>query len=118
MVDTITADTTEDIADLPDSAALFVPEGNERTAAVAVQSPSRALSGRYYMIVGCFAVPNNAEKYMDKIRDMGYMPELLQGPNNLQMVSAKFYGNYSEGIAELDRFRQNVTPHAWVYRQR
>ncbi len=70
------------------------------------------------MIVGCFTVQNNADKYAEKLRGMGYDAQIIQGTDNFQMVSAEHYDNYRESVAEIDKFRNEVTPNAWVYLQK
>lgn len=125
-VDTITADTAfgEDIID---SANLYtgIDDGTSSPAAAAepaVSAPApvsrnNAVSGKYYMIVGCFTVPGNAEKYVGKLRSSGYDAQIVTGLSNYQMVSAKSYNSFGESIAEIDKFRNEVTPNAWVYRK-
>jgi hypothetical protein len=34
------------------------------------------------------------------------------------MVSAKSYDNLQAGIADIDKFRNELTPNAWVYKKR
>jgi hypothetical protein len=132
-IDTITADTTEEDASFTDSEAYYSAEGGLNTDASVVSPeeqpvdsrPSSAgisagtpVSGRYYMIVGCFKEMNYADKYAAKMRGMGYESEIIAGPDNFSMVSAKSYTSYRESIGDIDNFRNNVTPNAWVYRQR
>ncbi len=119
-VDTIMADTLTSAVD--DSAAYY--SGDDKTDAVA--SPARqatsartsAIQGHYYMIVGCFTVQENADSYANKLRTMGYDAQIIQGRDNFQMVAAKSYNNLQAGIAEIDKFRNEVTPNAWVYKKR
>jgi hypothetical protein len=126
-IDTITADTTTE--EIIDSADLYTGIGDapvtEQSAPVAqmpastpVTQRTSALGGTYYMIVGCFTVQNNADKFAEKLRGKGYNPQIISGSNNFQMVSAKSYSSYRESVAELDKFRNEVTPNAWVYLQR
>lgn len=70
------------------------------------------------MIVGCFTVQQNADRYAEKLRGMGYNTQIISGKDNFQMVSAKSYGSYRESVSEIEKFRNEVTPHAWVYLQR
>lgn len=126
-IDTITADTTTE--EIIDSADLYTGIGDASVtepSAPVVQMPSStpvtqrtsALGGTYYMIVGCFTVQNNADKFAEKLRGKGYSPQIISGNNNFQMVSAKSYNSYRESVADLDKFRNEVTPNAWVYLQR
>jgi len=121
-VDTITADTISTDEGIIDSAVLYSgisPENDPLSATTA--TPSRQLDntgGKYLMIVGCFTVSSNADKYAEKLNSLGYKAQIIPGRDNFQMVSVKTYASYREGIAELDNFRNNVTPNAWVYRQK
>jgi hypothetical protein len=131
-IDTIAADTTEEDASFTDSDAYYSAEGGLNTDASVVSPeqpvdsrPSSAgisagspVSGRYYMIVGCFKEMNYADKYAAKMRGLGYESEIIAGPDDFSMVSAKSYTSYRESIGDIDNFRNNITPNAWVYRQR
>ena len=77
--------------------------------------PSPASNAQFYMIVGCFQVPENASKYAEKIRGMGYEGEIISGYGSYQMVTARSYNNFRTSIADIDQFRSDVTPNAWVY---
>ncbi len=126
-IDTITADTTTE--EIIDSADLYTGMGDapvteqsapafQMPASTPVTQRTSALGGTYYMIVGCFTVQNNADKFAEKLRGNGYNPQIISGSNNFQMVSAKSYNSYRESVADLDKFRNEVTPNAWVYLQR
>ena len=77
--------------------------------------PAPAVNAQFYMIVGCFMVPENASKYAEKIRGMGYEGGIIPGYGGFQMVTAKSYNNFRTSIADIDQFRAEVTPNAWVY---
>jgi hypothetical protein len=110
LVDTITADTllANDIN--VDSAAYYSNLNN-----TGVNPAASAIKGKYYMIVGCFNVKLNAEKYVTKLKGLGYDAQIISGSHNFQMVSARAYNNYNESISEIDKFRNDVTPNAWVF---
>jgi len=116
--DIITADTTEP-EESYDSTAYYssLPEAGATTASQ-ITNQSNAVAGKYYMIVGCFKVDANADSYAEKIRSMGYNVELLAGMNDFEMVAASSYNSYRESVNALEKFRNEVTPNAWVYRQR
>jgi len=81
----------------------------------AESQPAAVLNAQYYMVVGSFMVPENAAKYAEKIRGMGYEGGIISGYGGFQMVTAKSYSNFRTSIAEIDQFRAEVTPNAWVY---
>ena len=120
IVDTITADTTPENAGIVDSAALYTGIGydTEKQTATPGVSRNKALSGKYFMIVGCFNVQSNADKFAEKLRGMGYEAQIISGKDNFQMVAAKSYDSYRESVADIDKFRNEVTPNAWVYLQK
>jgi hypothetical protein len=113
-VDTLTADTTASSGAV-DSAAFFAGMNNGPANVSETPRQTSALSGTYYMIVGCFTVQENADKYAEKLRGMGYQAQIISGIGNYQMVSARTYGSYRESVAEIEKFRNEVTPNAWVY---
>jgi cell division protein FtsN len=125
-IDTLFADTAEAEAVPIDSAALFeamesypVASTEQQPVAQSVRTPAASESGNtYFMIVGSFSVPSNAETYAAKIRAMGYNATILTGRDNLQMVSARSYASLQESIRELEQFRTEVSPDAWVYVRR
>jgi len=113
--DTLRADTlpTEEIID---SAAYYneIMKANEAAVQQTV-TQTNAVRGRYFMIVGCFTVQRNADKYKEKLKGLGYDAQIIPGRDNFQMVAAKSYNNYRESVSDIDKFRNDVTPNAWVY---
>jgi len=121
-VDTIMADTLA--SSINDSAAYYSGANNDitdagvSTASKVTSTRANAIQGHYYMIVGCFTVQGNADSYASKLRTMGYDSQIIQGRDNFQMVAAKSYDNLQAGIADIDKFRNEITPNAWVYKKR
>lgn len=72
-------------------------------------------SHKYYMIVGSFQNQNLAEKYADKMQQMGYMSQVLEANNGFYRVSAKSYNNFKTGVSEIETFRETVTARAWLH---
>ena len=115
-VDTIMADTLASTT--KDSSAYYSNANSDNTEAVKTPAKSNAVQGHYYMIVGCFTVQENANSYAGKLKAMGYDALIIPGRDNFQMVAVKSYDNLHSGIAEIDKFRNELTPNAWVYRKR
>ncbi len=117
-VDTIAADTEQENTGVFDSAAYY----SSLTETVPVVNPAPAsvsgIPGNYYMIVGCFVVPQNALNYAEKLKGMGYEAQIIPGRDNFQMVAARTYNNYRSSVSDIDKFRNEVSPEAWVYRKR
>lgn len=114
----ITADTSESETSY-DSAAYYTSSpAVTGTATSQAVTQSNAVAGKYYMIVGCFKVDANADRYAEKIRSMGYNVELIAGLNDFEMVAARSYDSYRESVNDIEKFRTEVTPNAWVFRQK
>jgi hypothetical protein len=121
-VDTIMSDTLA--SSTMDSSAYYSAANNDNTDAgissanKGTSARTNAIQGHYYMIVGCFTVQENADSYASKLKTMGYDAQIIQGRDNFQMVAAKSYDNLRSGIADIDKFRNELTPNAWVYKKR
>jgi hypothetical protein len=117
-VDTLSAyiDTTTE-AERVDSALYqeMLKQAQQESQAMAQQGSDAVQYGQYYMIVGCFMVQENAEKYADKIRGKGYNASIITGPAGFKMVSVKSYNDFRESISEINQYRAEITPNAWVY---
>src|SRR5512133_3978657 len=110
-IDTISADTTTETID---SSAYYNAATDQTSGMVTETTGTSAVNGKYYMVVGCFTVNTNAEKYAEKLRGIGYETQIIPGRDNFQMVTARSYNNYRESVSEIDKFRNDVTPNAWV----
>src|SRR4030042_2124749 len=91
------------------------PESQAAVSAALDQPASSLTNAQFFMIVGCFTVPENATRYAEKIRGMGYEGDIIPGYDGYQMVTARSYGNFRTSISEIDQFRTDVTPKAWVF---
>ena len=120
-VNIVTTDT-DSVTDSYDTSAYYgASDANISTDeqyTIPTSTSTNAIAGNYYMIVGCFTVDANADRYVDKIKGLGYDAQIIPGVNNFKMVSAGTYNNYRESVAELDKFRSEVTPNAWVFKQK
>ncbi len=116
-VEILTADTSS-AESTYDSTAYYTEPAVEPVSTPQPVQTTGAVSGRYYMIVGCFKVDENADRYAEKIRAMGYPAEILPAQNDFEMIAARSYSSYRESVSELEKFRTEVTPNAWVYKQK
>jgi hypothetical protein len=112
-MDTLTKDTLENPVPLDSTISNVQPEASQPEVGV-----TSAAHNKYYMIVGCFTVKQNAEKYAEKIKGMGYDAQIIPGRDNFMMVTAQTYDNYRQSINDIEKFRNNVHPDAWVHRER
>jgi hypothetical protein len=79
-----------------------------------VQEPVAGANDKYFMIVGSFQNQNLANRYAEKISEMGYQTQVIEASNGYYRVSAKSYSNFKEGVSEIDDFRSAVTERAWL----
>jgi hypothetical protein len=85
-------------------------------APVALPSPKTGYgSDKYYMIVGSFQNVNLANKYAEKIQQMGYQTQIIESASGFYRVSAKSYSNFKTGVSEIETFRSSVVPTAWLH---
>jgi len=85
-----------------------------------VTSPSQAVvveEYRYLIIIGSFKGEDNALTMVDRLRKLGFDPEVAGGPDGFLRVSAESFGTLDEARAVLGPVQKNF-PGAWVYKSR
>ena len=75
-------------------------------------------ANKYYVITGCFMMPEFAERYAEKMRSMGYTTEIILRDDGFHMVSVGSFGNLRASLDNLGSVRADITPKAWVYKKR
>jgi nucleoid DNA-binding protein len=71
-------------------------------------------SGYYYIITGSFSLPENAIKFLKKLKSMGYNATLAgTSPKGLQMVAASSAPTAELAEAELEKIRHDFAT-AWI----
>jgi hypothetical protein len=70
---------------------------------------------KYYMIVGCFLNQNLAEKYAEKVQQMGYHTQIIQSTNGYYRVSAQSYHSFKEGKDQVADYREKTGSKAWLH---
>ena len=82
--------------------------------------PSKAVvveEYRYLIIIGSFKGEDNALTMVDRLRKLGFDPEVAGGPDGFLRVSAESFGTLDEARAVLGRVQKDF-PGAWVYKSR
>lgn len=69
----------------------------------------------YFVIVGSFKVPKNAQNYSVKMKQMGYEGKIVKGPNNYQLVTSGTYTTLKSSIEAMKKARSTVASEAWIY---
>ncbi len=115
--ETPTEDTMEFYSGIGDiqSQSEIISDSLERLYQPEVTS---AGSDNVYMVVGCFLIPQNADNYSERIRGMGYQSEIILRADGFHMVTANSYGSVSEGVRDLQKFRDEISENAWLWVKR
>ncbi len=70
-------------------------------------------SGPYHVIAGAFSDPGNAERFSQKLNDLGFDSKIVANINNLNMVSISSFSDKQsaeEGLQQLS----NSAPGGWI----
>lgn len=73
---------------------------------------------RYYIITGCFMIPDFAESYAEKMQNMGYNSEIIVRDDGFNMVSVRSFNDLSLSKSELRTVRSELTANAWIYEKK
>lgn len=73
---------------------------------------------RYYIITGCFMIPDFAERYAEKMQNKGYTAEIIVRDDGFNMVSVRSFNDLSASRSELRTVRDDVTANAWIYKKK
>ncbi|MDM8001720.1 MAG: SPOR domain-containing protein [Bacteroidota bacterium] len=72
---------------------------------------------RFMVIIGSFRGEDNALIMVEKLRRLGYDPEVAGGPDGFLRVSAQAFPTLDEAKVVLDRLKKDF-PGAWVFKTR
>jgi hypothetical protein len=72
---------------------------------------------RYLLIIGSFKTEDNALTMIEKLRKIGYDPEMTGGPDGFLRVSAVSFGSVEEAKAAHSKIIKNF-PGAWIHKSR
>ena len=72
---------------------------------------------RYYIITGCFMIPDFAEGYAEKMQNMGYNAEIIIRDDGYHMVSVRSFNDLSASKSELRTVRAEISD-AWIYEKK
>jgi cell division septation protein DedD len=102
---------TPELNSVPTAAAV-VATPVEKTKVVETVNPTRL--AKYEIIVGAFAVSQNANRMVAELNKKGFKASLSGKKGNLQLVSAASDSNYEAIIQMLDKVKSEVNPSAWL----
>ncbi len=72
---------------------------------------------RFMVIIGSFQGEDNALTMVDRLRRLGYDPEVTGGPDGFLRVSAQSYPTLEDAKVVLEKLRKEY-PGAWVHKSR
>lgn len=102
---------TPELNSVPTATAVVTTPG-EKTKVVETVNPTRL--AKYEIIVGAFAVSQNANRMVAELNKKGFKASLSGKKGNLQLVSAASDSNYEAIILMLDKVKSEVNPSAWL----
>ncbi len=68
----------------------------------------------YYVVAGCFELEDNADDYMEELRNKGYEARKFGTIGRLHMVSVGSFPSRQEALKLLRDVRFEVEPDAWI----
>ncbi|MFM2227769.1 MAG: hypothetical protein RL664_1112 [Bacteroidota bacterium] len=69
---------------------------------------------KYEIIVGAFAVSDNAKRMVIELKKKGFNASLSSKKGNLQLVSSGSVDNYEEALHELDQAKTEISSSSWL----
>jgi cell division septation protein DedD len=69
---------------------------------------------KYEIIVGAFAVSDNAKRMVRELKKKGFNATLSSKKGNLQLVSSGSVDNYEAALQELDQAKTEISSSSWL----
>ena len=122
-IETGRADSTR-VADSLKRALTFKKNFNKTLTDTLLSMETKNLAGggpgvSYYIIIGSYASPGNAETVAEQYQNQGYETTIIATINrkgeNISMVSVSSFSNADKAKSFLKEFQQKVNPNAWLY---
>ncbi len=114
-----TADTAAAVAEqpVPEPPVAAVVPAPDPEPVKPVQQAVVVHEYRYLLIIGSFKTEDNALTMIEKLRKIGYDPEMTGGPDGFLRVSAVSFDSVEEAKAAHSRIIKNF-PGAWIHKSR
>jgi nucleoid DNA-binding protein len=85
------------------------------TSSVSKKNQDQPAGKKYYIISGSFRVKENAENYVQTLKNKGYNPEVIfMQDKGMYAVSYNSYATPGDADMELSKIRTNDNPGAWI----
>ncbi len=97
----------------PAEEEMMIPEPSNTEAEIAV-----AQGPRYYVIVGGFSVPENAQRYKDNLTSEGHNAKVLEPTSSspLHKVSVEDFPSLESALEARETLKQKFDLSIWVYK--
>lgn len=97
--------------------SIDMAKAQEAARIAAAEAEARMLKERYYVVVGSFKVPGNADRLFEVIRKNGYGIRIIPMKNGFSMVAAASTDNYREALKIMSDVKEFVfcPEDVWVY---
>lgn len=69
----------------------------------------------YFVVVGSFKNLKYAQDYSQKIKQMGYEGNIVNGPNSFYLVTSGTYQTLKSSVEAMYKARSVIASEAWVY---
>lgn len=79
-----------------------------------VVSTPVASKKKYEIIVGAFAVSDNAKRLVRDLKQKGFNASLSSKKGNLQLVSSGSVDNYEAALEQLDKAKTEISSSSWL----
>lgn len=103
---------------MEDTDIVPAPAINETTEAAPIRAEeTEAVSTskkKYEVIVGAFAVSDNAKRLVRDLKKKGFSAALSSRKGNLQLVSSGSEDNYEAALQQLDRAKTEISSSCWL----
>jgi len=98
----------------------FIPTQNENVSAQETSEPVKEIVApvvekkKYEIIVGAFAVSDNAKRLVRQLKEKGFNASLSSKKGNLQLVSCGSVDNYEAALEQLDKAKTEISSSSWL----
>ncbi len=98
----------------------FIPTQNENVSAQETSEPVKEIVApvvekkKYEIIVGAFAVSDNAKRLVHQLKLKGFNASLSSKKGNLQLVSCGSVDNYEAALEQLDKAKTEISSSSWL----
>lgn len=98
----------------------FIPTQIENGSAQETSEPAEEIVApavekkKYEIIVGAFAVSDNAKRLVRELKNKGFNASLSSKKGNLQLVSSGSVDNYEAALQELDKAKTEISSSSWL----